>query len=300
MLLSPAEKQYLYDSLSRTPIIRPDSRSVHQYRPLEATTSFLPGSNGSARIRLLEGSECIVSVKAKVVPVELNASSDISLLNLIDVDVDIAGYRDDSNYISNLKFQLINLLHQNFPHLVLQLTTRYAFKLFIDCVIISHLSYPLSLISLATYLALKTTRLPLLVSDPNDLQVAEYPTFSDDWDNARTIEEVMADKKINQVFKPPIFISIGVIGKNLIFDPSVEEEQVLENGIVVSFYNNKVITPITNGNFALNSNNSNFKGLNKSVLVKCITLCNQYCPAIIKALDALIEQEGGQGDVSIF
>ena len=300
MLLSPAEKQYLYDSLSHTPIIRPDSRSVHQYRPLEATTSFLPGSNGSARIRLLEGSECIVSVKAKVVPVELNASNDISLLNLIDVDVDIAGYRDDSNYISNLKFQLINLLHQNFPHLVLQLTTRYAFKLFIDCVIISHLSYPLSLISLATYLALKTTRLPLLVSDPNDLQVAEYPTFSDDWDNARTIEEVMADKKINQVFKPPIFISIGVIGKNLIFDPSVEEEQVLENGIVVSFYNNKVITPITNGNFALNSNNSNFKGLNKSVLVKCITLCNQYCPAIIKALDALIEQEGGQGDVSIF
>lgn len=300
MLLSPSEKQYLYDSLSQSPVIRPDSRSVHQYRPLEATTSFLPGSNGSARIRLLEGSECIISIKAKVVPIDPDTHNDVSLSNLIDVDVDIVGYRDDSNYISNLKFQLVNLLHRNFPHEVLQLTSRYAFKLFIDCVIISHLSYPLSLISLATYLALKTTRLPLLISDPNDLQVAEYPTFSDDWDNARTIEEIMMDKKIGSVFKPPIFITIGVVGKNLIFDPSVEEEQVLENGVVVSFYNNKVITPITNGNFAVNSNNSNFKGLNKLVLVKCINLCNQYCPAIVKALDTLVEQEGDQGDVSIF
>lgn len=300
MLLSPAEKQYLYDSLSLSSVIRPDSRSVHQYRPLEATTSFLPGSNGSSRIRLLEGSECIISIKAKVVPIDPDVSNCDSLSNLIDVDVDISGYRDDSNYISNLKFQLINLLYQNFPHLVLQLTSRYAFKLFIDCVIISHLSSPLSLISLATYLALKTTRLPLLVSDPNDLQVAEYPTFSDDWDNSRTIEEIMMDKGIGSVFKPPIFIAIGVVGKNLIFDPSVEEEQVLENGVVVSFYNNKVITPITNGNFAINSNNSNFKGLNKSVLIQCFTLCNQYCPAIIKALDTLVQQESDQGEVTIF
>ncbi|KAI5959436.1 RRP42 [Candida theae] len=300
MLLSPAEKQYLHDSLSQSPVIRPDSRSAHQYRPLEATTSFLPGSNGSARIRLSEGSECIISVKAKVVPTELNAFEDVASLNLIDVDVDIAGYRDDSNYISNLKFQLTNLLHQNFPHLVLQLTTRYAFRLFIDCVIISHSSYPLSLMSLTTYLALKTTRLPLLVSDPNDLQVAEYPTFSDDWDDSRTIEEIMVDKKLGQAFKPPIFVTLGVVGKNLMFDPSVEEEQVLENGLVVSFYNDKVITPITNGNFALNSNNSNFTGLNKLVLVKSIALCNQYCPAIVKALDALVEQEVGESNLSIF
>ncbi|KAI5966112.1 RRP42 [Candida margitis] len=299
MLLSPAEKQYLYDSLSQSSVIRPDSRSIHQYRPLEATTSFLPGSNGSARIRLSDGSECLISVKSKVVSIDPDASKD-NLSNLIDVDVDIVGYRDDSNYITNLKFQLINLLHQNFPHLVLQLTSRYAFKLFIDCIIISHSSYPLSLISLATYLALKTTRLPLLVSDPNDLQVAEYPTFSDDWDNARTIEEILVDKQIGTEFKPPIFITIGVVGKNLLFDPSVEEEQVLENGVIVSFYNNKVITPIANANFAINSNNSNFKGLNKTVLMKCITLCNQYCPAIVKALDTLIEQEGDQNDESIF
>ena len=35
--------------------------------------------------------------------------------NLIGVDIDIVGHRDDSNYVANLKFQLTNLLQQNFP-----------------------------------------------------------------------------------------------------------------------------------------------------------------------------------------
>ncbi|KAI5955275.1 RRP42 [Candida jiufengensis] len=287
MLLSPAEKQYLYDSLSQSQIIRPDSRSNQQHRPLEATTSFLPGSNGSARIRLSDGSECIISIKSKVITYDQNTTP-----NLIDFDIDIIGYRDDSNYITNLKFQLLNLLQQNFPVDLLKLTSRYAFKLFIDCVIISHTSYPLGLISLGTYLALKTLKLPLLISNNDDTEVAELPTFSDDWDNARTLQEILdSQNSSDKFFQPPIFIIIGVVGNNLIFDPSVEEEQVLENGLIVSFYDGKVITPINNTNFAINSNNSNFKGLNKNLLIKSIALCNKFCPSIIKALDTLIEQE---------
>ncbi|RCK59608.1 Exosome complex component RRP42 [Candida viswanathii] len=146
------------------------------------------------------------------------------------IDVDIIGHRDDSNYVSNLKFQLMNLLHQNFPHETLKLTTRYAFKLYIDCI----------LLSLTTYLALKTTRLPLLISDVNDEEVAEQPTG---WNN-------------------------------LILDPSIEEEQVLENGLIV--------------------------GLNKTLVVKLIALCNKYCPSIIKALDSLIEEDSDENDGSIF
>ncbi|EMG48340.1 RRP42 Exosome complex component RRP42 [Candida maltosa Xu316] len=288
--LSPAEKSYLYDSLTQHPIIRPDLRSIHQYRPLVAKTSFLPGSNGSARIRTEDGSECIVSVKSKVVVTSQES-------NLVDVDIDIIGYRDDSNYVSNLKFQIMNLLQQNFPHEVLKLTARYSYKLFIDCIIISHNSYPLSLLSLTTYLALKTTRLPLLISDVNDDEVAEQPTFSDDWDNAKYLEDCLDNGK---KFQPPIFITIGVVGSNLILDPSFEEEQVLENGLVLSFYNDKVITPISNTNFAVNSNNSNFKGLDPKVLVKAIAVCNKYCPSIIKALESLIEQDNDDNDGSIF
>ncbi|CAK9441306.1 uncharacterized protein LODBEIA_P51750 [Lodderomyces beijingensis] len=297
MILSPAEKDYLYQSLSQPQIVRPDARAVHQYRPLEATTSFLPGSNGSARIRLSDGSECIVSVKSKVVTSAKSASTSTTARpQLIDVDIDIVGIRDDSNYVANLRYQLLNLLQQNFPHEALRLTSRYAFKLFIDCIIISHSPYPLGLISFATYLALKTTKLPALISDVNDEEVAELPTFSDDWDNAQSVEELMREKQLGSSFQPPILITIGIIGDNLIFDPSIEEEQVLENGIIVSFYNGKVITPVMNTSFS----SGGFKGFNKSLILKSVSLCNKYCPSITKALDTLVNQDGEGAEGSIF
>lgn len=286
MILSPAERSYLYDSLTQSPPIRPDSRSEHQFRPLEAKTSFLPGSNGSGRIRLMDGSECIVSVKSKVVITQEHSS-------LIECDIDVSGFRDDSNFLSNLKFNLTSLLQQNFPTQHLKLTSKYSFKLYIDCIVIIHSSYPLSLLSLTCYLALKTTRLPLLVSDANDEEIAELPTFSDDWDNAKYITDYL---KEGETFQPPIFITLGAIGENLIFDPSIEEEQVLENGIVISFYNGTVITPISNINLATNSNNDNFKGLNQKLIVKSVSLGNKYGGAIVKALDMLIESDKDSDD----
>ncbi|CAH2353885.1 exosome complex component Rrp42p [[Candida] railenensis] len=281
MILSPAERSYLYDSLIQKPPIRPDSRSGHQFRPLEAKTAFLPSSNGSARIRLMDGSECIVSVKAKVVLKSQESS-------LIECDIDVSGNRDDSNFVSILKFNLTNLLCQNFPMDVLQLTSKYSYKLFIDCLVISHTSYPLTLLSLATYLALKTTRLPLLVSDVDDSEVEEQPTFSDDWDKSKYLKEMVSS---NSKFQPPIFITLGVVGDNLLFDPSTEEEQVLENGLILSWYNNKVITPISNINLASNSNNSNFKGMDPILISKSLALLKKYCGEIVDALDGIIEHD---------
>lgn len=288
MILSPAERSYLYESLTQKTPIRPDSRSEHQFRPLEAKTSFLPASNGSARIRLTDGSECIVSVKSKVVLTSQEP-------NLIECDIDVAGHRDDSNFVTNLNFNLTSLLSKNFSFQHLKLTSKYTFKLFIDCIVISHSSYPLTLLSLTCYLALKTTRLPLLVSDVNDEEIEEQPTFSDDWDNAQLLSTMFG----NDSFQPPIFITLGVIGQNLIFDPSIEEEQVLENGLIISWYNNKVIAPVTNMNLAANSNNSNYKGLNNNLIIKGITMVNKYCGAVTHALDTLIEQDDGN-DGTIF
>lgn len=279
MQLSPAERDYLYDSLCLQTPIRPDARNLYQFRPLEAKTTFLPGSNGSARLRMVDGGECIVSIKSKVVKND-NVNS------LLECDIDIQGHRDDSNFVSNLKYNLTNLLTKNFPFDALRLTKKYTFKLFIDCIVISHTSYPLTIISLATYLALKTTRLPLLVSEIDDEEVEEQPTFSDDWEDSRLLHEITG-----QTFQPPIMITIGVIGKNLLFDPSLEEEQVLENGLIISFYNNKAITPISNMNLALNANKDNYKGIDQLLIISAINMVNKYCSAVIHALDTLIEQD---------
>lgn len=66
ILLSPAELAYLHASLSLTPPLRPDGRTVTQFRPLTAETNILPGTNGSARICFADGTEAIVGVKAEV------------------------------------------------------------------------------------------------------------------------------------------------------------------------------------------------------------------------------------------
>lgn len=290
MILSPAERSYLYDSLALDPPVRSDARPAYQLRLLEATTAFLPASNGSARIRLMDGSECIVSVKAKVVLISREP-------NLIECDIDVDKHKDNSNYVSNLKFGLTNLLQLNFPVHLLKLTSKYAFKLYIDCIVISHTSYPLSLISLATYLALKTTRLPLLVSDADDAEVAELPTFADDWDQSRYFGEILGD--FNQ-FLPPIVVTLGLVGNNLLIDPSIEEEQVLENALLVSFHQDKVIFPISNMNLATNSNNSNFLGLSQSLVLNSVSLCNKFCGKIIQALDSLAQADIKSGLGSIF
>lgn len=289
MILSPAERSYLYESLIQKPLVRPDARSEHQFRPLEAKTSFLPSLNGSARMRLMDGSECIVSVKAKVV-LKSQAGS------LIECDVDASGFRDDLNFVSMLRFNLTNLLCQNFPMAVLSLTSKFAYKLFIDCVVISHSSYPLTLLSLTSYLALKTTRLPLLVSDVDDSAIEEQPTFSDDWDNAQLLSSIAAGAQ-GAAFNPPIFVTLGVVGDNLLFDPSVEEEQVLENGLILSWHNDRVITPVSNINLALNSNNSNFKGMRPQLVLRGMELTKRYSGEIVAALNALVDQDDGDGRI---
>ncbi|PVH14461.1 uncharacterized protein CXQ87_002600 [Candidozyma duobushaemuli] len=289
MILSPAERAYLFDSLAMAPPVRPDGRKAFQFRPLEAKTAFLPSSNGSARIRMADGSECIVSVKAKVVLIAKEP-------NLIECDVDIAGFRDDSNFVSNLKFNMTNLFEKNFPVKNLHLTSKYSYKLFIDCIVISHQSYPLTLISMASYLALSSTRLPLLVSETDDAEIEEQPTFSDDWENSQFLSEVFKIEK----FQPPLFLTFGVAGENVVIEPSVEEEQVLESGILVGWYNNKVISPITNINLATNSNNSNLKGIQPALLLKAVSLAKKFSSQVVAALDAVVEEDLQDQDGAIF
>ncbi|KAK7677414.1 hypothetical protein QCA50_019632 [Cerrena zonata] len=131
------------------------------------------------------------------------------------------------------------------------------------------------------------------ISEIDDAEIEEQPTFSDDWENAQLLLTLFKTDK----FQPPLFITLGVIGDNLLFDPSLEEEQVLENGLIIGWYDNKVITPISNINLAVNSNNSNFKGLKPQSIVKAISMVNKYCGAIVHALDTLVEQDDDDGEI---
>lgn len=238
---------------------------------------------------MADGSECIVSVKTKVVLIAKDP-------NLIECDIDVSGFRDDSNFVLNLKFNLTDLFVKNFPISNLHLTTKYAHKLFIDCIVVSHASHPLSLITMAAYLALSTTRLPLLVSEIDDAEVEEQPTFADDWEKSTFLKDVF---KMDS-FQPPLFLTFGAVGDNIVVDPSPEEEQIIENGFLVAWYDNKVISPVSNVNLATNSNNPNFKGTSVALLLKATSTAKSAAPQIVQALDLLVQQELQDADGTVF
>ncbi|GMM54752.1 exosome non-catalytic core subunit [Maudiozyma humilis] len=262
MTLSVAEKSYLYDSLASTPSVRPDGRHQHQFRPIEIYTDFLPSSNGSSRIIASDGSECIVSVKAKVVDHSLDS-------DLLQVEIDIAGERDDS-LITESCTSLFNKVLRSIDTKKLQLTKKYSFKLFIDVLVLSSNSYPVSLISFGIYSALNSTALPKLVSNFDDLEVEELPMFHD------------YDLVPLEVNAPLVFV-LAVVKNNIFIDPAANESEVANNGLIVSWSDGKVIAPIRT--IALNETNT--KGFNPQLIQQGIKLVDQYAEEIAKALTNL-------------
>jgi exosome complex component RRP42 len=69
MRLSPPELSYLYTSLTSSPPLRPDLRSLTQYRPYSIQTDFLSTANGSTRITWgtgRQGGDVLVVIKAQI------------------------------------------------------------------------------------------------------------------------------------------------------------------------------------------------------------------------------------------
>ena len=90
------------------------------------------------------------------------------------------------------------------------------------------LSYPLPLLSITTYLALLSARIPRLIS-----QGDEDPMFDDDWE-ASTYLYPFISSSTRRVEYPTITLLIAVLENNLLFDPSSEELAVAQAVVAVS------------------------------------------------------------------
>ncbi|CAM1509205.1 Fc.00g029440.m01.CDS01 [Cosmosporella sp. VM-42] len=240
VLLSPAELAYLHSSLSLRPPIRPDGRTPTQFRPLTAETGVLPGTNGSARVHLADGTEAIVGVKAELEktvdplsPEEHDRprrgdDAERTRGEWLEMAVEIPGQRDDEASTVFLAEMLREALlaDKEFAR-KLWINRRFHWRLYLDILLISPpLSYPLPLLSLTTHLALLATRLPKLKSEGD-----EDPMFDDDWEASTYLyprEGATAGSR------PPITLLVVAIGDNVIFDPAKEELAVAESALAVS------------------------------------------------------------------
>ncbi|CAL9735525.1 exosome complex component Rrp42p [Monosporozyma servazzii] len=259
MSLSITEKSYLFDSLSSPQALRPDGRLPYQFRPIEIYTDFLPSSNGSSRIIASDGSECIISVKTQVVDSTVEK-------DLIQVDIDIAGERDDSVLVESIT-SLFNKIIDTIDVSKLKLTQKYSFKIYIDVLVLSTYSYPVSLISFGIYSALNSTYLPKLISSFDDLEVEELPTFHD-------YDLVKLD------VSPPLIFVLAIVGDNIFIDPAFNESMVANNGLIISWSDGKVVAPVR----TMALNNAYVKGFKLSLVQEGIDLVNKYAQDIVKAL----------------
>lgn len=69
MRLSPPELSYLYTSLTCSPPLRNDGRSLTDYRPYAIQTDFIATANGSARLTWgtgRQGGDVLVVIKAQI------------------------------------------------------------------------------------------------------------------------------------------------------------------------------------------------------------------------------------------
>jgi exosome complex component RRP42 len=278
MRFSPAELSYLKVSLESRPPVRPDGRGEAQFRPVEATTDFLPTANGSARVRTADGGECIVGVKAKVVLTHKEPQ-------LVATDVDVQGLRDQ-HQLPRLLESIFDSLLNDMPEIRsrLRLTTRYSYKLYIDSLIVSYTSHPLTLLSLAVYLAMMSTRLPLLVSGANDAEQEEVPVFDDDW--AHSV-------KLCDGWAPPLVFLAAIVGNNVFLDPSEMEEAVAGAGVLVTLAGDKATGPLRSVSLGFDDSAAGYK---PEILRRILTLVNDCGKEVSHALAEVVDK----GDGSIF
>jgi exosome complex component RRP42 len=278
--LSPAELSYLHTSLSQTPALRPDLRSSTEFRPLRAETDLLPTCNGSAHVSLTDGSEALVGIKAEIhrtaggnltkrLEEELIEKMKLDDSNLstadpsiprkprgnpswISLNVDISTLRDDDPFLVFLSEMLREplLSSTSITSLadILVINNNWHWHLHIDILLLSPFtatgtSYPLPLLSLATHLALRSTRLPKLKS-----QGEEDPLVDDDWEsseflfsppnaNANAKSKARTEKTIikdSQITIPPITLLVMTASQNIILDPSHSELAVADTVLAIS------------------------------------------------------------------
>lgn len=282
MVLSPAERAFIHDGLVAKTVSRADSRHANQYRPLKASCSILPSSNGSSRIYTADGIECITSIKARVVREQ-------ELEKLVNIDMEIQGERDDTVITTHTITMLRTALLNTIEPALLRITDKYYFQLNIDVAVLATpddfqsstytLQSMVELVSMGVYLALKATRVPKLTSEDHEGDIEEEPTFNDDWD--------MAQDLIPRDVRPILLFVVGIAGPNVIIDPSLEEQQVLDHGVCMGFHAGAVVAPIQS--LVLSSDSTS--GVNHRALAGAMDLVRAIGPSVVEALDSIAAQE---------
>ena len=83
---------------------------------------------------------------------------------------------------------------------------------------------------------------------------------------------------------------VGVVGNNVIADPSLEEQQVSESGLCIGYNNGDIAAPVE----SVSLSSVDGKGFSEKALLKSFDLVRQMGSAVTNALDVIAAQNPAQ------
>ncbi|EPX73235.1 exosome subunit Rrp42 [Schizosaccharomyces octosporus yFS286] len=228
MQLSLPELSYTRQSLTAfEPPIRNDGRSIDQLRALSGQVNILPGAHGSARIKWGSSVEVLVGIKADVSDATIHGGA---FEASVEVSPAVTTQNRETDHLPSSLTSALQDVLDALPVGYLKFTPSKAWKIHVDAIVML-CTIPneniLSALSLATSLALQTTRIPK-ISTPNVTEMVlgsskfepseEYDVDSE-WDNAVPLQGL---ENIS------VIITVSSVDQIILIDPTVDEANVAQ------------------------------------------------------------------------
>jgi len=209
--------------------VRTDGRSRMDYRFFTVKTGVIPHANGSCRLKLGR-TDVLVSVKAELTKPETESPNLGKLI--CSVDCTRSSVLEGEEALKNLNINLTSGISRLLcESKTLDLTSLCVIKgkqvwfLYIDAMVLDIGGNLLDAISMASYAALSSTKLPKVTvvtgeeEDETEIDVSDDPLDS---------------KPLVDVDKLPITVSLAKIGSGFVVDGTAEEEQCMSASLSVS------------------------------------------------------------------
>lgn len=82
---------------------------------------------------------------------------------------------------------------------------------------------------------------------------------------------------------PPLVFILAIVGNNILVDPAANESEVANNGLIVTWSNGKITSPIR----SVALNDSNVKGFKPHLLKQGLAMVEKYASDIVRSLENL-------------
>lgn len=212
--------------------VRIDGRTLAAYRYLEVNNNVLMSADGSSSV-INDENNVICGIKLSLVAPE-KENEDEGTINLeIDCPANINKNKIKEQYIQTITSIIYNMCIEDKidKKKLCVLPSKFVWNVDINVMVLSAGGSLLDVISLAIYVALKNTIIPIVQPQKIIEESIVYNNMKRKEYNIKVLEDKYSKFPCENV---PICISIGEFNNKYIYDMSLIEEEIVENILVVA------------------------------------------------------------------